>query len=175
MKSCVPAIIFLIAASVILAGCTGTPSAPPAATTPIPTSVPASTTVITEQQPAFVLQSYYVNANFSFQDPKEVQTREFRIPGDSTTGRQPWGIEFHVKPLTDNPQNCWFDMKVTNVDTGQSSSYGYGAPPMSAGGNKSSYGYDLDQYIPMYNSGPYKIEMSGDTVSVRLIVGNRNP
>jgi len=123
----------------------------------------------------FELQNYYINRNYSFQDPTEVQSEQFRIPGDQTTGKQPWGIIFHVTPLNDNPQNCWFEMKVTNVDSGQVEFYGYGMKPASAGGDNTTYGYDIDHYIPMYSIGPYKIEMSGNRVSIRLVVGNRNP
>jgi hypothetical protein len=91
-------------------------------------------------------------------------TEEFRIPVDATTGNQPWGIEFHITTLTEN-NSSWFEIKVINIDTGKSEIFGYG----------DSYGIEKDQGFPMYNPGPYKIEMTGNFVSVNLKIGNRYP
>ena len=76
-----------------------------------------------------------------------------------------WGIEFVVHPLQDDVIFSWFEMNVTNMDTGQSDTYGYGR----------TNGFDLRHLIPKYNTGPYKIEMRGNLVKVDVNVAKRNP
>jgi hypothetical protein len=56
-------------------------------------------------------------------------------------------------------------MNVTNRDTGQTDTYGYG----------NTYGFELHHLIPMYNTGPYEIEMKGYRVKVDVILAKRNP
>ena len=63
---------------------------------------------------------HYLQKSYSFQSENDVFTEQFRVDSPS------WGIEFTILPLNDDPQYCWFVMNVTNVDTGQSESYGYG-------------------------------------------------
>ena len=49
-------------------------------------------------------------------------------------------LGFDVLPLNDDPQYCWFEMNVTNIDTQQSDIYGYGRDK----------GFEKHQQYPMY-------------------------
>ncbi len=102
---------------------------------------------------------HYLQKSYSFQSENDIFTEQFRV------GQPLWGIEFNVLPLSDDPQYCWFVMNVTNIDTGQSESYGYGR----------ENGFELNHQIPMYTTGPYKIEMKGNRVKVDVNVAKRNP
>lgn len=157
-KMSVILILAFVIAGMIVAGCTSPPAPLPAATT-LPTSTPVPVTV-NVTGPPFTLSNYYIKGNYSFQSETDVRTEQIRIPNG-----QPWGIEFHVKTLNDDPQYCWFNMNVTDINTGYSDTYGYGR----------TNGYVNDQYIPRYNGGVYKIEMTGNLVSVNLNIGNRIP
>ena len=160
MKKIRVIIIFaLVVAGILIAGCTSTQAPPPATTlATTQTTVTPSSTGTTA--PPFALKDYYLQGKYSFQSESEVRTEHIRVPNG-----QPWGIEFQVKTLNDDAQYCWFEMKVTNVDTGITDVYGYGR----------TNGYTNDQYIPRYNGGQYTIEMQGNLVMVNMNIGNRIP
>jgi hypothetical protein len=103
--------------------------------------------------------NHYLKKSYSFQSEKDIFTEELRVDDAS------WGIGFDVLPLTDNVIYSWFEMKVTNVYTNQTDTYGYGR----------TNGFELRHLIPMYNTGLYRIEMSGNRVKVDVTVAKRNP
>ena len=157
MKHYVFVILALVIAGVMVAGCTQSPAAPVA--TPAPTLVltPVATTV--QARPSFTMGDHYLQKSYSFQSEKDVFVEQFRVDNPA------WGIEFDVLPLNDDTIYCWFEMKVTNVDNGQSQIYGYGR----------ENGFDLKNQIPMYTTGPYKLEMKGNRVKVDVTAAKRNP
>lgn len=156
MKHSVLVILALIIAGVMVAGCTQSPAVP--ATAPTPT---AATVVVTPAQarPSFTMGDHYLQKSYSFQSEKDVFVEQFRVDNPA------WGIEFDVLPLNDNTIYCWFEMKVTNIDTGQVDTYGYGR----------ENGFDLKNQVPMYTTGPYKLEMKGNRVKVDVTAAKRNP
>lgn len=156
MKNHIPVILTLIIAGVILAGCTGTQVSPvsPQATAE---ATPVATTVA--PQPSFSMGDHYLQKSYSFHSEKDVVEEQFRVDNPA------WAIEFDVLPLNDNLQYCWFDLKVTNMDTGRTDTYGYGR----------DNGFELKHQIPMYNTGPYKLQLSGNRVKVDLTAAKRNP
>lgn len=152
------AICLLILAGVLLAGCTGT-QAPPA-TTPVPATVPVTTTVPpTTPAPSFSLGDHYLQKSYALQSESDVRTEEFRVDNPS------WAVAFDILPLNDNLQYCWFEMTVTNMDTGHTDTFGYGR----------DNSFELHQKYPMYTTGPYKIEMKGNRVKVDVTAAKRNP
>jgi hypothetical protein len=156
MKNGVPVIVALIIAGVIIAGCTGNQN-PPAA--PVPTAAAPAPVSSTSQQPVFPLGPEYLHKKFSVTSEKDVYTEQFRVTND------PWGIDFTVIPTNTDPQYTWFEMKVTNMDTGHTETIGYGR----------TYSLDKHQQFPMYNEGPYKFELRGNRVSADVIIAKRNP
>jgi hypothetical protein len=153
----IPVFLLLVLGGAFSAGCMGdqaSPVTPVAATT----SVPAATAHPTEHV-SFTLGDHYLQKSYSFQSESQVETEQFRVDNPA------WGIEFDILPLNDDPQYCWFEMKVTNVDTGRSETYGYGR----------SNGYELKNQIPMYTTGPYKLEMKGNRVKVDVTAAKRTP
>jgi hypothetical protein len=147
----------LILACILFAGCTGT-KAPVA--TPAPTTVPVTTTVATPApQPSFTMGDHYLQKSYALQNESDVITEEFRVDNPS------WAIAFDVLPLNDNLQYCWFELTVTNMDTGHSDTYGYGR----------DNSFELHQKYPMYTTGPYKITIKGNRVKVDLTAAKRNP
>jgi hypothetical protein len=102
---------------------------------------------------------HYLQKSYAFQSEKDVITEEFRVDNPS------WAIAFDVLPLNDNLQYCWFEMNVTNMDSGHTETYGYGR----------DNGFELKHLIPMYNTGPYKLEMRGNRVKVDVTAAKRNP
>lgn len=163
MKHSLVLFLTLLIAGVMVAGCTGTqgPAASPSATPAIPAVTAAATPVATTAQvkPSFTLGDAYLAESYSFQSESDVVVREFRVDNPA------WGIEFDVLPLNDNTIYCWFEMKVTNVNTGQTDTYGYGR----------NNGFDLKNQIPMYTTGPYKLEMKGNRVKVDVTAAKRHP
>lgn len=160
MKNRIIIFLIFIFALAISAGCIqgllpGTTPAP----TPIQTSEIAQTPTIPLPKPSFSMSDHYLKKTYAFQSEKQIYTEEIRVDTVS------WGIEFDVLPLTDNVVYSWFEMNVTNTDTGQSDIYGYGR----------TNGFELKHLIPMYNTGPYKIEMRGNRVKVDVAVAKRNP
>jgi hypothetical protein len=156
MKNIVPLIVCLVIIGALSAGCTGTQNS----ATPAPTPVPAQAQPPT-QTPSFTLGASYLShpSPYSFTSEKDLYTEQFRVTNE------PWGIEFAVNPTNEDPQYTWFEMKVTQTDTGKTETFGYGR----------TYDYEKHQVHPMYNSGPYKVEMKGNRVSVRVDIAKRNP
>ena len=160
MKNCMGIIFMLIIAGVMIAGCTGE-----IPDTGIPVPTPPSTppalqaSLFPSPNPSFSLGDHYLQKSYSFQSEKDVFVEQVRVDNPS------WGIGFDVLPLNDDPQYCWFEMKVTNIDTRQSDIYGYGRDK----------GFEKHQIYPMYTTGPYKIEMMGNRVKVDVTLAKRTP
>jgi len=149
----------LIFAVAISAGCIQslTPGATPA---PTPVQIDATQNpTIPLPKPSFSMSDHYLMKTYAFQSEQQIFIEEIRVDNPS------WGIGFDVLPLTDNVIYSWFEMNVTNTDTGQTDTYGYGR----------TNGFELRHLIPMYNIGPYKIEMRGNRVKVDVVVAKRNP
>ena len=74
------------------------------------------------QTPSFTLGASYLSrpTPYSFTSEKDIYTEQFR------TTNEPWGIEFTVNPTNEDPQYTWFEMKVTQMDTGKTDTFGYG-------------------------------------------------
>jgi len=155
MKSFVPLILSLVIAGAFVAGCMGNQNAASPAPTPVATAPPTTAA----PQPSFELGQKYLEKKYPFYSEKDVFTEQFRVTND------PWGIEFDVNPTNVDPQYTWFEMKVTNMDTGQTETVGYGR----------TYSLEKHQLHPMYNGGPYKFEMRGDRVNVNVNIAKRNP
>ena len=152
-------IFALILAGVLLAGCTSTPAP---VVTPAPTTVPVTTVVATATpQPSFALGDSYLDkpGGYTFNSEKDVVEESFRVDSQS------WGIDYKIKPLNDDLQYCWFVMNVTNMDNGQTETFGYGR----------QYSIELEQIVPMYKEGPYKITMAGQGVKVWVKAAKRIP
>jgi len=140
----------------------GTSTPAPTAVTPEPTTVPATPVVqTTSSQPVFTLGSHYLEdpGGYLLLTDNDTIVKEFRV--DSTS----WGIYFKVLPLNDNLQYCWFEVDVTNVDMGTTERFGYGR----------ERSLELEQWIPMYREGPYRLTMRGNNVKVWLTAAKRNP
>ncbi len=160
MKNRVFIVLALIFTVAISAGCIqglgpGTTPEP----IPVQTSEVVQTSTIPLPKPSFSMSDHYLKKTYAFQSENQIYTEEIRVDSPS------WGIEFDVLPLTDNVIYSWFEMNVTNTDTGQTEIYGYGR----------TNGFELKHLIPMYNTGPYKIEMRGNRVKVDVAVAKRNP
>ena len=158
MRARVIAILLLIGAGAILAGCTAPPAQlPPAATTPAMTAAPVTTTAV--PQFSFTLGQEYLHKKYSFTSESETFSEQFHVTND------PWAIDFTVNPTNPDPQYTWFEITATNIDSGRSETFGYGR------------GYPLDKYQqhPMYNAGPYRFDLKGNRVSVDVIIARRNP
>jgi hypothetical protein len=158
MKFAVLAACILVLAGVLITGCTQSSGS---ATTPSPAGSPlsAAATATTLPQATFSLGDHYLQNSYSFQSEKDVRIEQFRVDNPS------WGIDLTILPLNDDSQYCWFEMTVTNMDNGQSDTYGYGR----------TYSFEKHQQIPMYVTGPYKIEMKGNRVKVDVTAAKRNP
>ena len=157
MKNRVFVILALVIAGVIIAGCTQSPAVP--TTTPVSNPVAAPVTPTVQARPSFAMGDHYLQKSYSFQNEKDVVIEPFRVDNPA------WGINFDVLPLNDDINYCWFEMKVTNLDNGQSQTYGYGR----------DNGFDLKHQIPMYTTGPYQLEMKGNRVKVDVTAAKRNP
>jgi hypothetical protein len=154
MQYRVPLTIVLVIAGVLIAGCTqsqGTAATPPPA--------PAATAAMAAPQPSFSLGDHYLQKSYSFQSEKDQYTEQFRVDNPS------WGIDINVLPLNTDLQYCWFQMTVTNMDTGKTDTLGYGR----------SFSNATHQQFPMYTTGPYKIAMTGTLVKVDVTAAKRNP
>jgi len=160
MKNSVFIVLALIFTVAVSAGCIqglgpGTTPEP----IPVQTTEAVQTPTIPLPKPSFSMSDHYLKKTYAFQSENQIYTEEIRVDSPS------WGIEFDVLPLTDNVIYSWFEMNVTNTDTGQTEIYGYGR----------TNGFELKHLIPMYNTGPYKIEMRGNRVKVDVAVAKRNP
>ncbi len=157
MKAFVPLLTCLILATAFLAGCTGTQTATP----PAQTAAPGVGSAAATPAVSFALGESYLShpTPYSFTSEKDLYTEQFRATNE------PWGIEFTVNPTNEDPQYTWFEMKVTQLDTGKTDTFGYGR----------TYGYEKHQLHRMYNSGPYKVEMTGNRVSVTVDIAKIKP
>ncbi len=157
MRDRVIAILLLIGAGMILAGCTGIP---PVTAGCDNSGLDYSTGRDNPRPATLVLHGRSLpQAVVLVPERERSVTEQFRVDNPS------WGIEFDVTPLNDNINYSWFMMNVTNMDTGNSDTYGYGR----------ENGYELQHLIPMYTTGPYKIEMRGNRVKVDVTAAKRNP
>ena len=161
MKSLVLAAFALVIAGVMIAGCTQSPATVTPAVTTVPAAtVPAATIAAGQSSSAFfTLGDHYLQKSYSFQSETETYSEQFRVDNAS------WGIDFVVLPLNDDLQYCWFEMTVTNMDSGKKETYGFGR----------THSIEMHQQYPMYITGPYKIEMKGNRVKVDLTAAKRNP
>ena len=150
-------LLALIIAGIMITGCTReVPDATKMLTSPV---MPTATQSLTVRQPSFSFGDQYLQKSYSFQSEKDVYVEQVRVDNPS------WGLGFDVLPLNDDPQYCWFEMKVTNIDTQQFDIYGYGRDK----------GFEKHQLYPMYTTGPYKIEMTGNRVKVDVTIAKRIP
>ncbi len=161
MKSLLLAALALVIAGVMIAGCTQSPATATPSSTAVPAaSAPVTTTAVGQSSSAFfTLGDYYLQKSYSFQSETDTRTEQFRVDNAA------WGIDFTVLPLNDDLQYCWFEMTVTNMDNGKTDTYGFGR----------THSLETHQQIPMYVTGPYKIEMKGNRVKVDLTAAKRNP
>ena len=159
MQHSVLAALVLIIAGAAIAGCTQS-QAPAVTPAPVPAGTPAAATAV--PQPSFPLGDHYLQKSYSFQSESDHDTEKFQVDNSS------WGIDFVVVPLSDNPQNSWFRMNVTNVNTGHTDSFGYD-------GNGRSYRNATHQQYPMYTTGSYAIDLTGNLVKVDVTAAKRNP
>ena len=159
MKKYLIAGIFLVLVGVVIAGCmtsgtgghNGTPDATPVVT--------GTTTISTEMQPTISLGDHYLQKSYSFHNTNDNYIEQVRIDNSS------WAVEYTVTPLSDDPQTGWFEMTITNVDSKQSQSFGYGR----------TYAYDTYQQYPMYGQGSYEISMNGNLTKIDLNIAKRLP
>jgi len=153
-------VMFVIIVTVLMsAGCTQGPGFATPGPTPAQTTAATPVTTISTPQPSFSLGDHYLKKSYSFQSEKDVYREDVRV--DNTS----WGIAFDVLPLTGNITDSWFTLKVINMNTGRTETYGYGR----------TFGYELHHLIPMYTPGPYRIEMSGYLTKVDVVLAKRNP
>lgn len=155
MKAIVPLIGCLVALAVLAAGCTSTP--PPA--TPTPTTVATTTVPTSIPTVVFTLGEKYLDNKYSFTSEKDVYKEQFRATNE------PWGVEFTVNPTHEDPQYTWFEITLTQLDTGKVDTFGYGR----------TFSYEKHQMHPMYASGPYTVELKGNRVSVTVNIAKRKP
>ena len=151
----------LILAGVLFSGCTGI-QVPPQST-PVPTTVVVTATAGVNEtiRPIFTLGDHYLEdpGGYRLLTENDTVVKQFRVDSPS------WGLYFKIQPLSDNLQSCWFVVDVTKADTGFTETYGFGQGRSS----------DLEQWIPMYREGPYKLTMNGNNVKVWLTAAKRLP
>ena len=68
------------------------------------------TTEITTTQPTLALGDQYLQNSYPFTNQSNKFTEQIRIADPS------WAIAYTIQPLSENLQNCWFEMTVTNLD-----------------------------------------------------------
>jgi hypothetical protein len=155
MKAFVPLFACLILTAVLIAGCTQTAS-PPAQTTSPGTGSAAAT-----PSGSFTLGESYLSrpTPYSFTSEKDLFTEQFRATNE------PWGVGFTVNPTNEDPQYTWFKIKFTQLDTGKTDTFGYGR----------EFPYDKQQQYRMHNGGPYKVELTGNRVSVKVDIAKIKP
>jgi hypothetical protein len=154
-------LIAILSATALIAGCT---SIPGITITPSLTPVPATATVAPIPPPSFTLGNHYLQNTYTFNSQRNAYSEQLRIDSPS------WGLEFNITPLSDNPQNSWFEITITNLDTNQNQTYGYGNAD-----DGRTYPYDTYQRYPMYISGSYQFDMKGKLVGVNVNIAKRLP
>jgi hypothetical protein len=151
----------LILAGILFAGCTGTRVHQ--LSTAAPPQVPATITAVTTRAPRLVFTpgSRYPEdpGGYRLLNKNDSGIKESRVDSPS------WGVYGKVQPLTDDLQDCWFVVDITNVDINTSESFGYGR----------DYSFESEQWIPMYKEGPYKLTMKGNNVKVWVTAAKRMP
>lgn len=158
MKYRVLSLIMLVFAVAIIAGCTQStaPAVPPAQ----PTAQPQQA-VTAAPQTTFTLGDHFFDKKYSWQDGNDVYTEQFIVPQG-----QPWGVKYDITPLNDDPQKCWYEVTISNVDNpSQKYTFGYAR----------SYPSDKSQLHAVYGYGSYKVEMKGNYVKVDMTAAKRNP
>jgi len=156
MKAFPVPVAVLILTMVLAAGCTT--SLAPAA--PVPTAAGSTASLTAVPSATAALGGKYLEKKYSFTSEKDTYTEPpFRVTNE------PWGIELTVNPTNEDPQYTWFEITLTNLDTGLSETYGYGR----------TYGFEKYQFIPMHNSGPYTVELKGNRVSVNVNIAKIQP
>ncbi len=115
------------------------------------------TTEITTTQPTLALGDQYLQNSYPFTNQSNKFTEQIRIADPS------WAIAYTIQPLSENLQNCWFEMTVTNLDTQENQTFNW------------TYLNETYQQYPMYTTGPYQIQMTGNLVMVKLDVAKRLP
>ena len=151
--------VVLVVAAAVCAGCLQNP-APAANPVPTPTgdTPPAATTTL--PRASFSLGYHYLQDQYKFNSPTDVYTEKFIVDSPS------WAIKFDVSPKSENLSACWFVLNVTDVNRGgEPQSFGYGG----------NFPYEKDQLIPMYNTGSYRLDLSGNLVTVAVTAAKRNP
>jgi hypothetical protein len=156
MKYRVLSLFVLVLAAALIAGCTQSPA--PAAT-PVPTAAQPQSAVTAEPQTSFTLGDHFFDKKYSWQGGNEAYTEQFVVPQS-----QPWGIKYDITALNNDPSKCWYEVTITNVDTNQAQSFGYGR----------SYPSEKSQIHPVYGYGSYKVEMKGNYVKVDMTAAKRN-
>jgi len=151
-----PVVLLLLRVGILVAGCMFVQGG---IITAAPTQTPQTTAITPAPQPSFALGGHYLTRSLTFQSESQVDSESVRVDNPS------WGIEFTVLALNENLQYCWFEMIVTNMDTGHSEIYGYGR----------DNGYELHRLIPMYSTGLYSIVMKGNRVKVDVDITKREP
>lgn len=154
-------ICMLILAGVLFSGCTGTQTPPSPTTGPTTVPVIPPVTAADTPRPVFTFGAHYLEdpGGYRLLTKNDTVVKEFRVDSPS------WGIYFKVQPLNDDLQTCWFIVDVTNIDTGYTESYGYGREQPTS----------LEQWVPMYKAGPYKLTLYGNNVKVWLTAAKRLP
>ena len=102
---------------------------------------------------------HYLQNTHVFNSERDAYSEQIRIDNSS------WSLGFNGTLLSDSPQNGWFEITVTNLDTHQNQTYGYGNAD-----NGRTYTYDTYQQYPMYTAGSYQIDMKGNLVGVKITV-----
>jgi len=156
-KRHIPAILIILGALIIFAGCTSTEVPSPA--TPIPTAVPVSSAPTTVPQPSFSLGDHYLQRSYSFSNGSDVYSEQFYVDDPS------WGIDFNITSLNDNTSLCWFTLDVIDSNTNQTDHYGFGR----------TFSNETDQKIPRYATGPFQFQMKGNFVKVVVTAAKRYP
>ena len=162
MKPTVLLLLAVLAAAAVIAGCTSAPVVKPAETpaAPVTTVTTATPEPTPLPQPSFSLGDAYLQRQYTFDSEEDVVVEQFVVDNPS------WGIDFTIKrTLNDNLNYCWFTMDVSDVNSEQVNHYGFGR----------EFSTDLQQKIPMYKSGPYKITMKGNRVVVVVTAAKRLP
>ena len=157
MKYRVIALFLLVIGAVIIAGCTQstTPVAPATVqATPAPQAA-----ITAEPKATFSIGQEYLHKKYSFSGSNTYPPETLRIDSDS------WAVDYLMNPTSTDSQATWFEITVTDVNSGKSEKFGYGR----------TYPLDKHQQYPLYKSGSYQVEMKGNLVSVDVTIAKRNP
>jgi uncharacterized cupredoxin-like copper-binding protein len=150
--------MILVIPGVLCAGCTYTsPAGQSGTVTTAPTAVANVTAVVTVAQPTLSLGAQYLQNSYSFSGQNSTFNEQIRIADPS------WAITYSVTNLSSTPQESWFAMTVTNLDTQKNQTFTW------------TYLNETYQQYPMYTPGLYQFAMTGTLVKVDLTVAKRLP